>query len=161
VTAQATDASGNQASCTFTVTVQDTTPPVITVNPNAIVLTPPEHQYVTLTMSQLVSSVTDNCDTSLDINAVVITKVTSDEPELGGGDANTTNDMVIAANCKSVQLRAERKGNGDGRTYTVWLKVTDASGNVRTATKQVTVPHNTGGTTVDSGPVYTVTSSCQ
>ncbi|MEW6160311.1 MAG: HYR domain-containing protein, partial [Verrucomicrobiota bacterium] len=34
VTATATDASGNTTSCTFTVTVQDTTPPVITFCPS-------------------------------------------------------------------------------------------------------------------------------
>ena len=46
---------------------------------------------------------------------MVIDKVTSDEIENGNGDGNTMNDIVIAGDCKSVQLRSEREGNGDGR----------------------------------------------
>jgi hypothetical protein len=88
--------------------------------------------------------------------------VTSDEPEdaAGAGDGHTTNDIVIAANCKSVQLRAERKNNGNGRVYTITFKVTDASGNVSMASAKVTVPHSQNGLAVDDGPSYTVLSSC-
>ena len=69
--------------------------------------------------------------------------------------------IVIAADCKSVQLRAERDGNGNGRVYTITLQVTDASGNVSTATAKVTVPHSeTGAAAVDDGPQYTVLSNC-
>ena len=90
-----------------------------------------------------------------------ITSVTSDEPDNGGGDGNTINDIVIAADCKSVQLRSERMGSGNGRVYTITFKVTDASGNVSTATAKVTVPHSQNGSAaVDDGPDHTVLSSC-
>lgn len=55
-------------------------------------------------------------------------------------DAYVGEYEFVAADCKSVQLRAERAGNGDGRVYTITLKVADASGNVRTATAKVAVP---------------------
>jgi hypothetical protein len=109
----------------------------------------------------LVTNVTDNCGRSVSIAGVTIARVTSDEPENGPGDGNTTNDIVIAANCKSVKLRAERKNNGNGRVYTVTFKVTDAAGNVSTAMAKVTVPHaQNGPAAVDDGPQYTVVSNC-
>jgi len=87
--------------------------------------------------------------------------VTSDEPNNSTGDGNTTNDIVIAADCKSVQLRAERSGNGNGRVYTITLKVSDGSGNVATATAKVTVPKSQNGApAIDDGPNYTVLSGC-
>jgi hypothetical protein len=92
---------------------------------------------------------------------VRIDNVTSDEPENGNGDGNTLNDIVIAADCKSVQLRAERVGNGNGRVYTITFKVTDSSGNVSTATAKVSVPHSPNGSAaVDDGPQYTVMGGC-
>ena len=83
----------------------------------------------------------------------------SDEPDNanGNGDGNTVDDIVIAANCKSVQLRAERADALNGRVYIVTLKVKDAAGNIGTATFRVNVPVNAGGTAIDSGVSYTVT----
>lgn len=157
LTYNATDDSGNQADpVQRTVTVVDTTAPIITVNGNTLSMWPPNHKYRTFGVTGFVTGVTDSCDTTLGIGSVVIEKVTSDEIENGNGDGNTLNDIVIAADCRSVQLRAEREGNSDGRVYTITFSVTDASGNVGTATAKVVVPHNTGQTPVDSGPHYTV-----
>jgi len=161
VTATATDAAGNTKSCTFNVTVKDVTPPVITLNGQTITLWPPNHQYETIQVSDLVASASDLCDSSVNLSSVVIAMVTSDEPENSPGDGNTLNDIVIAADCKSVQLRSERKGNGDGRVYTITFKVTDSSGNSSTVTAQVTVPKSQNGSpAVDSGVQYTVLGSC-
>jgi uncharacterized repeat protein (TIGR01451 family) len=148
-------------SCSFTVTVNDTEGPHITVTTQPIELWPPNHKYHTITMSDLVASATDNCSGNL-INSVVIASVSSDELENSGGDGNTLNDIVIAANCKSVQLRAERDGGGNGRVYTIVLKVTDGVGNVGTASRTVTVPlsQGSGPAILGPGPGYTVTSSC-
>jgi hypothetical protein len=161
VTATATDAAGHTKSCTFNVTVKDVTPPVITLNGQTITLWPPNHQYETLQVSDLVASASDLCDPSVSLSSVVIAKVTSDEPENSLGDGNTLNDMVIATDCKSVQLRSERKGDGDGRVYTITFKVTDSSGNSSTVTAKVTVPKSQNGSpAVDSGVQYTVLGSC-
>lgn len=159
ITWTAKDASNNTTTGVQTIQVKDATAPVIVLTTNTLTLSPPNHQYQTFTMSQLVASVSDLCDASVDINDVVISQVTSDEPEdaVGSGDGNTLNDIVITPDCKSLQLRSERAGGGDGRVYTITLKVKDSSGNVATAVRKVYVPQS--GPVVDSGAHYTV-SGC-
>jgi uncharacterized repeat protein (TIGR01451 family) len=157
----ATDPSGNAATqVTRTVIVRDTLAPTITLNGQTPSMWPPNHKYQTFGVTNFVTGVNDTCDGPISVSSVVITKVTSDEIENGNGDGNTLNDIVIAANCKSVQLRSEREGGGDGRVYTIYFKVTDSHGNVGTATAQVVVQHNPGETAVDSGVHYTVMSNC-
>lgn len=161
ITYNATDSNGNAAApVTRTVIVRDTIAPVITLNTFSPTLWPPNHKYTTFQLTQFVTGASDSCDLPLGLNQVVIEKVTSDETENGGGDGNTLNDMIIAANCKSVQLRAERNGGGNGRVYTITFKVTDASGNVGRATAKVRVPHNNGSTAVEDAVQYTVNGSC-
>ena len=137
-------------------------PPMITLK-DPISLWPPNHKYRAVTMSQMVQSASDAEDGNL-TNSVVIEKVTSDEPDNapGGGDGNTSNDIVIAGNCKSVQLRSERDETKNGRVYSVTLRVADSAGNVTRAVFKVSVPLNqSGAPAVDSGPALTVTSACQ
>ena len=125
------------------------------------VLWPPDHKYDTVQVSDLVASASDNCDAGVGLSSVFISQVTSDEVENGDGDGNTLNDIVIAPDCKSVELRSERSGNGNGRVYTITFKVVDAAGNVATATATVTVPKSQNGSTaVDDGPQYTVLGGC-
>jgi uncharacterized repeat protein (TIGR01451 family) len=155
ITWTATDASNNTTAGVQTITVKDATSPVITLTSGTINLSPPNHSYQTFTIAQLVASVTDQCDASVDINDVVISQVTSDETENGNGDGNTNNDIVITPDCKSVQLRRERSGNGNGRVYKITLKVKDSSGNVATAVRQIFVPKG-NGPAIDSGVHYTV-----
>lgn len=161
ITYNATDDSGNAADTkTRTVNVVDTTLPVITLNSYAPSMWPPNHKYKTFQLTDFVTGASDSCDLTVDLNDVVIEKVTSDELENSGGDGNTLNDIVIAANCKSVQLRSERDGGGNGRVYTITFKVTDASGGIGRATRKVVVPHNPGSTPVDNGVQYTVNGTC-
>ena len=161
ITWRATDDDGNYSECTQTVTVMDNEAPVIIFNGQTPSMWPPNHNYRTFTNADFISSVSDNCD-SLSVNNVDITHVTSDEAEesLTLGDGTTFNDMVIAADCKSVQLRAERVNSGNGRVYTIHFKLVDSSGNVTTGTAKVHSPRNQNTGTVDDGPVYTVTGSC-
>lgn len=156
ITWTAKDASNNVTTGTQTITVKDAQAPVITLTSGTISLGPPNHQYQTFTISQLVSSVSDTCDASVDISDVVISQVTSDEPEnaTGNGDGNTEDDIVITPDCKSLQVRRERAGGGDGRVYTITLKVKDSSGNVATAVRQIFVPNS--GPAIDSGATYIV-----
>ena len=92
------------------------TPSTITLKA-PISLWPPNHKYRTVIMSQMVQSASDAEDGNL-INIVVIEKVTSDKPDnASGGDGNTSNDIVIADDCKSVQLRSERDGTKNGHVY--------------------------------------------
>jgi uncharacterized repeat protein (TIGR01451 family) len=155
----ATDPSGNTGTATRTVVVVDTIPPTLTLNSYAPSLWPANHKYQSFTVTNFVTAVSDSCNTALGVGNVVIEKVTSDEIENGNGDGNTTNDIVIGSDCKSVQLRAEREGNGNGRVYTITFKVSDGT-NVTRKTAKVVVPHNPGETPVDSGAHYTVNGSC-
>jgi hypothetical protein len=141
--------------------VPDTTPPVITLDPNRPTkMWPPNHDYQNFTVSQFVQSASDNCDPNVDATDVYITNITSDEAEDGNGDGNTLNDITIAADCKSFQLRAERSVVGDGRVYTITFKVVDNQGNFTTVTATVTVGITENGPVVNSGPQYTVNSIC-
>ncbi|NOQ33611.1 MAG: HYR domain-containing protein [Methanosarcinales archaeon] len=140
VTFTATDDSGNSASCSMTVTVVDTTPPDISVTVSPDTLWPPNHKMVDIVATVTVS---DICDAA---PVVVLTSVTSDEPDdaKGNGDGKTVDDIQaeIGTEDYEFQLRAERAGKGDGRTYTITYTVTDASGNSADASATVVVPHD-------------------
>jgi hypothetical protein len=159
VTVTTTGTCGS-ASQSATLTVGN--PPVITLATSNINLWPPNHQYHTYTAADF-GATASGCGGDL-TSSIVIVSVHSDEAEEnpGGGDGNTLNDIVIAANCKSVQLRAERDSNLNGRVYTITFRVTDSEGNTTTATATVSVPLNSSnGTAVNGpGPGYTVTSAC-
>ena len=136
--------------------------PTITVANSLISVWPPSHQYHNFTLADFGVTASSSCEGDL-TNHVVIVSVTSDELDdnPAGADGSTVNDMVIAADCKSVQLRQERDGDLDGRVYTVTFAVTDSVGHTTTATAQVTVPLNqNGGGAVDSGPHNTVNGNC-
>ena len=138
-------------------------PPVITLSTNTVSMWPPNHDYHTFNVTDFVASAS-GCDGDL-TSSVVIASVSSDEPEdnLLGADGTTLNDIVIAPDCKSVQLRSERDGNLNGRVYTITFRVRDSQGNTTTVTATVTIPVNQSGpAAVDDGPGagYTVISAC-
>jgi len=148
------------ASQSATLTVGS--PPVITIGTSNINVWPPNHAYQTFTASDF-GATASGCDGDL-TSSIVIASVSSDEPEdnLTGADGATLNDIVIAADCKSVQLRRERDADLNGRVYTITFKVTDSGGNTTTATATVSVPISQGnGAAINGpGPGYTVNSLC-
>jgi hypothetical protein len=144
VTFTARDGAGNSATCQTVVTVADTTPPVVAVESTPHYLWPPNH-----TMSFVHSRVVvhDACDPS---PQVLLASVVSSEPDdaPGGGDGNTTNDIqgaILGIPDFDVLLRAERAGNGSGRTYMIRYQARDASGNIGAGQGVVFVPHDQGG----------------
>jgi hypothetical protein len=81
-----------------------------------------------------------------------LASIASTEPDdvPAPGDGNTSSDIQGAdpGTPDSIfQLRAERDGNGTGRTYTVTYTAVDGSGNSSQAHAFVVVPHDLGGTT--------------
>jgi hypothetical protein len=146
VVCTAVDTGGNTASGSFTVTVEDNEPPVISGFDEPFILWPTNHKYVTVTPGNLVQSVTDNC-AELSPEDLVITRATSSEPdnENGVGDGNTVDDVVVASDGGSVELSSERQGSGSGRVYTVWLEAVDEWGNTTEASFEVLVPHSQSG----------------
>jgi hypothetical protein len=144
------------AEATVTINIADTIAPSIVLTGNSISLWPANHKLQTVNLTDMVEGASDSCDGNVNLNSVVIAQVSSDEGTAANGD------IFIAADCKSVQLRADRDGNGDGRVYTITFRVKDAAGNTTYKTAQVTVPHDqgSGSNAVDSGVAYTVSSSC-
>ncbi len=169
------DGNGGTDTDEVIVTVEDTTPPTITLQP-AITLWPPNHKYASLSIAQMVASVSDACTGTLPLSGVRIAAVSSDEPEDApdavctiddplhvcyNGDGSTTNDVVIASDCGSVQLRKERAASGNGRVYTINVEVSDEHGNVATAAFKAAVPHDqSGNPAVENTPCYTMASAC-
>ncbi|MEP7015913.1 MAG: hypothetical protein ABI925_10770, partial [Verrucomicrobiota bacterium] len=107
----------------------DTTPPTITTvtaNPNSIW---PANKKMA------VVRVTVNASDASGIASTKIISVTSNES--GSGQYQITGDLTV-------NLLADRNGNGTGRIYTVTVQVKDTFGNTSTKTTTVTVPHDQG-----------------
>ncbi len=129
----AADAS---VTCSFTVTVLDKEAPVITnvlAHPN--MLWPPNHQMRDV---EIKYSLSDNC------GATAVLSVTSNEPQSGTDPQDIAGDWQII-NDHFIKLRAERKGNGTGRIYTITITATDAAGNKSSKQVLVKVPHTGPG----------------
>lgn len=138
VTCTATDAVGNTATCTFTVTVVDNQPPSISVSLSPVKLWPPDHTLRDITATVTVS---DNCPGT----TFVLTSITSNEPDDGLGDGDTAGDIQDASygtTDVAFKLRSERAGLGSGRTYTATYTATDVGGNSTTGSATVMVPHD-------------------
>ena len=124
---------------TTQIIVRDTQPPSLQVTLAATVLWPPDHRLVRVDAAV---SVADACGDAPP--QVVLTSVTSDQPDNGVADGDTDGDVQdadLATFDGSVLLRAERAGNDPrGRTYTVTYTATDASGNQTQTSATVHVP---------------------
>lgn len=117
-------------SCPITVTIVDTTAPVVSCSAvNS--LSPPNHDLVNVGFT---ASATDVCGTP-----TVTYEVWCDEDdETDTGDGVHSPDAKDIANT-TLRLRAERKGNADGRVYLIIVRAKDVSGNKSTACCTVTV----------------------
>lgn len=140
----ATDAAGNTSAGSFTVTVRDTTAPVINgITPSVGSLWPPNHHMVGITVT------VDATDAAGAVTSRIVA-VTSSEPDYTRDDDDRRNDIVVTGDL-TVDLRAERLGSGSGRVYTLTVEVTDAAGNATQATTTIVVPHDQGGKPDKSG----------
>jgi hypothetical protein len=117
--------------------VCDEIAPTLEVSVTPDKLWPPNHKYVTVEATVVA---TDNFDPN---PTVTLVSVTSNEPDNGVGDGNTTNDIVIVDDF-TFKLRAERSGKGTGRVYTITYMASDDCGNSATDQATVTVPHDKG-----------------
>jgi lysozyme len=114
----------------------------VVASPN--VLWPPDHTYQTITLSGLT-------DADGDATTLTITGVSQDEPLSG----DQSPDAAWGASSNTIQLRAERSAQGDGRVYRIAFTGTDAAGLTCTNTVTVGVPHDqSGAPVVDSGGTF-------
>lgn len=135
----ATDDVGLTTSCSSQIIIEDTTPPVIesiTVSmPN---LWPPNHKMNKIAVAVVT---TDRCDNTVPV--CKINKISSSEDLNGTGDGNTAEDyawdLTEVGSSLDIELRSERDGSGDGRTYTVEVICADETGNTTVAQTTVSV----------------------
>jgi hypothetical protein len=145
VTFTATDACGNASSTIATFRIVDTTAPSVTASVSEALLTQTNHGLVNV---GLTSTVSDVCDPAAAL-AVTMTVYSDedDEAETGGGN-HSPDARNIGSN--TLRLRAERKGNSDGRVYLIIVSSTDRSGNLGKACATVVVPHNKSSSAIAS-----------
>jgi len=140
-TLTSTTPGSSPESDSATVTVEDTQPPVVRVKANPWYLWPPNHSMHAI---EVAVRVRDRCSGSDDFDVELI-EAKSSEPDNSTGDGNTTDDIQdddIGEDDRSVMLRAERKGNGNGRVYTLTYGGTDANDNQTETEAHVYVPHD-------------------
>jgi len=115
--------------------VGDSTPPELLVSASPSALWPPSHRLEPISVAVQVQ---DDQDPEPIVKLVLVTCDDGCNPaqDVAGADIGT-DDRQFA-------LRSERRGSGQGRTYTITYSAQDASGNETTATTIVAVPHNQG-----------------
>ncbi|MBD0384053.1 S-layer homology domain-containing protein [Paenibacillus sp. WST5] len=133
------DAAGNKGAATVIVSNIDKIAPTLILVPDKLSLSPANHKLVTVQTSVY------GQDEGSGVSSVVLTSITSNEPDNGSGDGDIAGDIAGAdfgTLDTEFQLRAERSGKGEGRIYLITYTITDIAGNQTTATAQVTVPHD-------------------
>jgi hypothetical protein len=141
------DGIASPVTCTTTVAVVDTTPPVFTlasITPN--VIWPPNHKMIPV---QVTATATDICGSA----TTRIKSIQSNQSPNGKGSGHTSKDWQITGDLTAL-IRAERSGKDKGgRIYTITVEATDSAGNTTDTNLVVTVPHDQrSSTNSPSGP---------
>jgi hypothetical protein len=142
------DGFGGTKSDVATVNVRNTNdlPTVANAQPSVGTLWPPDHRMVSVSINGIADP--NNNAT------ITITGVTQDEPTNGLGDGDTAIDAIISADRKTVLLRSERSGNGDGRVYRISFTASDFEGSVSGVVKVGVPKSKATDTAIDSGGVF-------
>jgi len=137
----AVDGHGNVATDVQTVTVVDTTPPVIesiSADPNA--LWPPNHRMVDVAIAIVARDRVDPAPRAR------VLDISSNEPPDTKGDGRSAADWEITGELM-LKLRAERCGMDEARQYRIRVACTDSSGNTAVESVVVRVAHDRSGGT--------------
>ncbi len=106
----------------------DVTPPrILSMSASPNVLWPPNHELVPVSVSVSAEDIGGA--------SCAISEVSSSEPD--ASDWMVTGPLTL-------QLRAEREGQGGGRIYTITVSCADGAGNSSSSNSTVTVPHDQG-----------------
>jgi len=132
----AVDNAGNQeAAKSLTVRMDKTAPTLAGLPATGCTVWPPNHRLVEVANVIANDAGSGAAEFTLDVK--------SNEPATDTGDDDVAPDVIITGGI--VQVRAERAGNGAGRTYTMTARASDRAGNVATKTATCTVPHDRSG----------------
>jgi len=127
-------------SAFVSVEVIDTTAPSLSPVPTVTMLWPANHEMHSVMIQ---ANAFDNGGGAITLSVEVI----SSEPIDGTADGSTEPDYEIISidnetGLIELNLRAERAGTGDGRTYTIIVTATDEVGNQSVATIEISAPHD-------------------
>lgn len=138
VTLAVDDGEAVSESDSVRIAVRDTQPPrIAAIAASGGILWPPDGRLVDVSFSVAAS---DLCDPA---PAIALLEVISSEPSGGRAGAQFAG-AAIGIDDRQIALRADRSGNGPGRTYLVTYGARDRAGNLDTAGATVFVPHDRG-----------------
>ena len=122
----------------------------ICADTDAVTLWPPNHKMKSIDISL------EATDDDGDELFFTILSVFQDEPTNGLGDGDTSPDAKIIDG-DTVELRAERSGNENGRVYHIAVEASDGELSC-TGVITVGVPHDKKGTPIDDGALFDSTN---
>lgn len=134
VTGTCQDIAGNMASATMSGINIDLTPPTIAGLSTDCSLWPPNHKLVQVAVVNATDALSGPAGFNI---AIASSEADGDQPQflVSGGPLQP----------QTIQLRAERSGNGPGRVYTISATASDLAGNAATSSATCTVPHDQSG----------------
>ena len=136
VSYDATDSQGLRAATVYRyVTVADAQRPAVSISVARPMIWPPNH---TMQNVGLRVQAGDTCDGAV-CGSKVKVRVFSDEPQ---ADHRLDREIDSRMGAGALELRRERRAQGDGRVYLIVASVADASGNMGFASTTVVVPHD-------------------
>jgi hypothetical protein len=140
----AVDPCGHVTRASSSITVVDTTPPVVADSSEELAcLWPPNHRLVEFGLEDFAPVAHDLCDS--EPVRWRIEGCASDQPENGLGDGNTVDDCVVSADGTRLWVRAERSGlDLSGRAYAISYVAIDGCGNESAPASlgRIVVPHD-------------------
>ena len=125
------DGMDDSNTATVTINVSDTQAPVVTCSVTKALLWPPNSDLVSVGLS-VTATDNDGVEPTIEID------VFSDEDDTVQLDGMSPDAKGVAA--ETLRLRAERRGDADGRVYVIRIKATDTSNNVSYSYCTVVVP---------------------
>ncbi|MFL6335649.1 MAG: Ig-like domain-containing protein [Pyrinomonadaceae bacterium] len=135
------DGTEDSNVATVTINVEDTQAPSVSCSVSRALLWPPNSDLVNVGLSV---TATDNDGEAPAVSIDVFSD--EDDAEQVGGMSPDAKDVAAG----SLRLRAERRGDADGRVYVIRIKATDTSNNVSYSYCTVVVPHSQGKADLNS-----------
>ena len=144
-----TDTYGNGStdSTTATISPANQPPDCSGASPSTQRLWPPNHGFVPVYVLGVTDPDGDPVTTTID-------SIFQDEPVSGPGSGKTAPDGA-GVGTSIAEIRAERNGGSNGRTYHITFTSDDGISGTCSGDVSVCVPHDQSGTPcIDEGPIY-------